>query len=644
MRRADPFTPFLNHEDIRDRRVSAWERGSTVDDFLDAPDRAALERRFALPRLRLLSIAAGLIALSIIGRLMHLQLVIGATFRDQAENNRVKRVSLPAPRGIIEDRFGRPLTANTPTFLLTISPKDLPPDPSRLEQLLTDLGALSGISRPALNDLVAKPAPDGTVIITKSLSLESAIRSSVRFTQTPGIAIIPIATRTYQDGSAASHVLGYLGQPTDAEIARGYAPTDRLGRNGLEAQYEDVLRGRNGQREIERDSTNREQRVIATVPPTPGNNIVVTIDAELQSKLFQELDGMVKRLHASGGSAVALDPRTGEVLALVSSPSFDNNDFGKGLTTDAYRKLTTDPKLPLFNRAVSGEYPSGSTIKPFVAAAALDEGIITPTTQILSTGGLTIGRWFFPDWKSGGHGPTNVTKAIAESVNTFFYTIGGGTDTFTGLGIDRLTQYARRFTFGSQTGIDLPGEQEGFLPSKDWKEKVKKERWYIGDTYHFAIGQGDVLVTPLQLATGTAAVANGGRVYRPRLLKAITDPSNRLVTNTTPTIIEDHAATAGSLRAVRDGMRQAVLSGSARGLADLPVSAAGKTGTAQFGSGESTHAWFTSFAPYEDPAIVLTVLVEGGGEGHAAALPVARNVLSWYFTRSAPSTNPQPNL
>lgn len=635
MQRPDPFGPFLSHEDVRHRQLPNWRGGASVDDFLDAPDRAALTRRFSIGRVRLLVLLAVLVATTWVGRLIHLQLVAGADYRDQAEYNRVRQELLPASRGILFDRHGRRLTANEPNFLVRLTLKELPPEPAARRHLITGLARTIDLEAAVLEERLNHPNRQGSVLVAEGLSKETALRLATSYRETPGVSLTVAASRTYLLGPAASHLIGYLGKPTQPELNQGYAPTDTIGRSGLEAQYETVLKGRNGRREVERDSQNRTLRVIATEASIPGQNLRLTIDAELQTRLAEELDRMVRQLKAPGGAGIALDPRNGEILALVSSPHFDPNALTRGVSPDEFQRWTQDPQLPLFSRAVSGEYPSGSTIKPVIAAAALEERVITPSTVVVSTGGLTIGQWFFPDWKAGGHGPTSVSRAIADSVNTFFYTVGGGTEQFRGLGIDRMTAYARRFGLGRRLGIDLPGEADGFLPSKEWKERVKQERWYIGDTYHFAIGQGDLLVTPLQLATATAAVANGGTVYRPQLVRALTEPAGRVLSEFKPDVLERRAVSPASLTTVRQGMRQAVEGGSAQSLASLPVPVAGKTGTAQFGDGQRTHAWFTSFAPFTDPSLVLTVLVEGGGEGHAAALPVARNVLSWYFTRGS---------
>lgn len=331
------------------------------------------------------------------------------------------------------------------------------------------------------------------------------------------------------------------------------------------------------------------------------------------------------------GAAVVLDPRNGEVISLVSLPTFDNNLFARGITLDEYKALADSPDQPLFSRAVSGEYPSGSTIKPIVAAAALQEKIITEFTSFLSTGGLRVGQWSFPDWKAGGHGQTNVKKAIAESVNTFFYYIGGGYDTFVGLGVDKMVSYFRKFLLGDQLGIDLPNEAKGFVPTKEWKEATKKEKWYVGDTYHIAIGQGDLIVTPLQVAAYTMAFANGGTIYQPHLVKELTRPDGTVVKTIESKTLASHLIDPANIEIVREGMRQTVTSGSARSMNALPVAVAGKTGTAQWSSKKNPHAWFTGFAPYNNPEMVITVLVEEGKEGSAIASPIAREFLAWYF-------------
>ena len=336
---------------------------------------------------------------------------------------------------------------------------------------------------------------------------------------------------------------------------------------------------------------------------------------------------MLKRTGVDKASVVALDPRDGAVRALISWPSYDANAFVQGIGAEAYKALAEDPAHPLFPRAVSGEFPAGSTFKPFVSYAALNEGVVNEHTSFLSTGGLSVGPWFFPDWKAGGHG---VRKAIAESVNTFFYIVGGGYDATTGLGVERITDYARRFGFGQKTGIDLPGEADGFLPSKEWKEKAKGERWFVGDTYHLAIGQGDLLATPLQLAAAGAVIANGGHRVTPHVVEKVDGTPAQVP-------MPDGTFETANVTVVRQGMRQAVTSGSARFLNDLKFPVAGKTGTAQPGGDVKTHAWFLGFGPYQDPTLTIVVLLENGGEGSSFAVPIAKDLFAWWFAHRGPA-------
>jgi penicillin-binding protein 2 len=315
---------------------------------------------------------------------------------------------------------------------------------------------------------------------------------------------------------------------------------------------------------------------------------------------------------------------------MVSEPAYDANKFAQGISKDDYSALINDPDNPLFSRSISANVASGSVFKPVVGAAAMAEHTINENTSVLSTGGIHVGKSFFPDWKAGGHGVTNLAKGIAESVNTFFYSIGGGTDSITGLGVERIVNYAKKFGYGSPLGIDLPNEGAGFLPTKEWKQNTKGERWYIGDTYHVAIGQGDVIVTPLQVAMMTTVFANHGTLYRPRVVQAMTASDGTRVEKD-PEVITPQVTDKFAIDAVRRGMRQTVTAGSARSLNALPVQVAGKTGTAQWNSKKSNHAWFTSFAPYDKPTITVTVLVEEGVEGSVNASPVAREIYRWYF-------------
>jgi penicillin-binding protein 2 len=303
--------------------------------------------------------------------------------------------------------------------------------------------------------------------------------------------------------SSFSHILGYTGKINDEEmktLSQDYSPIDYIGKTGLESSWEKELKGSPGRKNIEVDALGRQKKIINEVAAANGANLQLSINGALQQKAEEVAGLYLKRMNLRRASVIIMNPNNGEIMALVSLPGYDNNLFAGGISQEAYNKFLNDPDRPLFSRAVSGEFPSGSTIKPIFAAGALQEKVINAATSFVSTGGLRIGEWFFPDWKAGGHGITDVRKALAFSVNTFFYYIGGGYGDFKGLGVSGLVKYAQLFGLGKLTGIDLPGERPGFVPTANWKEQTKKEPWYIGDTYHFAIGQGDVLVTPLQVA------------------------------------------------------------------------------------------------------------------------------------------------
>ena len=431
-----------------------------------------------------------------------------------------------------------------------------------------------------------------------------------------------------------AHVLGYVGKLNPEELKKyytdGYLPTDSIGKSGIEKNYETLLRGVPGKRRLQVNAGGKDQAIIAETPAIPGTHVQLAIDLELQQELERVMRNILAQKNKTRAAGVAINPQTGAVLALVSLPGFDNNDFSGGISSEAYRAYLENPDNPLFNRAIGGTYPSGSNLKPAIAAAALEEGVIDENTSFLSNGGLRVGPWFFPDWKAGGHGQTDVAWSIAWSVNTFYYYIGGGFGNFHGLGVERITAYLRRFGFGTELGIDLPGEQSGFVPSRAWKEQVKKEPWYIGDTYNLSIGQGDFLTTPLQIANMTAAIANGGTLYRPQVIGAQIDPITKEKTPSTPIVLRPQVVSARTIAAVQKGMRDCVEVGSCRQLKKLNIRAGGKTGTAQWNASKENHAWFTSYAPAEKPTIALTILVEEGIEGSTISTPIAYEFYKWW--------------
>lgn len=579
----------------------------------------------------------------------------GGEYRALAEGNRLRIVAAPAERGVIYDRNGVLLVRNVPDFTLTVTPADLPRGERERADLVVRIAESIGVTpvdvEKALRNYPSNLA--SAVPIKEHLEYEQAVRLDIASGHMPGVSLKAGTKREIllqPEGAKApimslSHVIGYQGRVNEAEYARlretGYLPTDAIGKTGVEASYETQLRGTYGRKQIEVDAFGREQKILASDDPIQGMDVTLAIDAKLQAEAERSLKASAGLNGRGRASAIAMDPKTGEILALVSLPSYDANLFARGISSKEYKELIDDPNQPLYPRAVSGLFPPGSTAKLMVAAAALAEKVITIDTTVRSTGGIRYGAWFFPDWKPGGHGVTDVIKAVAESVNTFFYAIGGGWEQIDGLGVARLGAYYRLFGIGEKLGIDLPGEGKGFVPDEAWKERVKDEPWYIGDTYHISIGQGDLLSTPLQVAAWTAVFANGGDLVRPHVVKQVR--SNKTIERVEPEPAARQIVSKEIVDIVRRGMRETVLSGSARSLQSSPWPMAGKTGTAQWRDGEPTHAWFTGFAPYDDPQIVVTVLIEAGGEGSRAATPVARDIMeAWLRPRSEAPPAPKP--
>ncbi len=577
-------------------------------------------------------------------RIFYLQIVKGDYYRSLSEGNRIRIQRENAKRGIIYDRNFIPLVKNGISFSIEVIPYDLPKDQKELLFLQERLNQMIGVdSKINLSDYISKNQLENYKprIIKESLSYEQAMKMLIFTNDINGIRVVTENKREYPYKEYFSHILGYMGNISEKEYEilknKDYYPDDKIGKSGLEMINENELRGQYGEKKIEINSLGKEIKTLSVEKSLDGKGIVLSIDLELQQKINDYLNVILKKLNFKKASVVALNPQNGEVLAIVSVPSFDNNIFSEKLTNEEYKKLIEDPDKPMFFRAISGEYPPGSTFKLMMSAAALENKIIDEKTTFLSTGGIQYGRWFFPDWKSGGHGVTNIKKAIAESVNTYFYTIGGGYSGFNGLGLEKIISFAKKFGFSKKTGIDLPNESDGFLPTEQWKKDNKGEPWYIGDTYHLSIGQGDVLVTPLQIAMMTSVIANNGKLLRPYIVSRIIDGEFSIKT---PIKIENsNFISENNIKIVQEGMRMGVTDGSSKGLNSLPVEVAGKTGTAQYGNEGKTHAWFTGYAPYDNPSIVLTILIEGGGEGSSVAVPLARDVFMWYFRDKTDSEN-----
>ncbi len=613
---------------VEDSGDSAWFNGTSANsDFL------SLSLSSKKIRIFFLVIIVGLLAL--LGKGFYLQIMRGNYYFSQAENNRTKTEYIPAHRGIIYDRGGKPLVQNVSGFSLIVTPSQLPQDSTQLQLELGQISQLAGISLEDISSALQKNKAYyyQPIVLKTGIAYDDAMAIKIASVNWQGVELDNDFWRNYLDSVNFSHIFGYVGKINADEYDANkdnYFLTDNIGKTGLEKSYESYLRGQYGKNEYEVDALGRIQKVISQTPSVSGDDLILSLDSDLQDYIYTDVSA---KIHNSTGVVVIVsNPQTGEILAMVDYPSYDNNLFSKGISKDDYKKLMDDPLNPLFSRSYQGEYPSGSTVKIVESSGALQEGIITKNTTVLSTGGIHIQQWFFPDWKAGGHGVTNVIKAIAQSVNTFFYYIGGGYGNFKGLGPELLDKYFIMFGLGHKTGIDLPGERSGFVPTVDWKNKVVKQPWYIGDTYHLAIGQGDLLVTPLQVNLYTQIVANGGTIYKPHFLHQInfSDGKSQIIQ---PEVVGHVAVSPENLAIVRQGMRETIVSGSARSLATLPVEVAGKTGTAQWNTTKPNHAWFTAFAPYNNPNFCITVLVEQGGEGSSIAAPIAKDIVNYWFTR-----------
>ncbi len=658
----DPFV--VKHGTVKHRQLKdpAYRSDWTADSFLsETGSKEVVGKTFELNGLRVVFLVVLVLLLFLLIRVAWLQIVRGDYYYDLAEGNRIRISNLEPNRGIIYDRNLNPLVRNSANFLLYLMPVDLPTNELDRDQIIRDVSKiLEGQEKDSDSPwfMLIKESLDKISIkslemyqpmfVADNLDYEIAMKLYLKSEQTPGMVLATKTRREYfwpdevnisepHLGISLSHLLGYTGKISLEELkeyGNEYSSIDYIGKTGIEDFWESALKGIKGKKHVEVDALGKEKKVISKYPSQDGYSLVLSLDLELQQKTEEVLRRHLDGLKLNKGSVIILDPNTGEVLTLVSWPAYDNNIFARGIKVNEYQALLEDENNPLFNRAVSGEFPSGSTVKPVFAAAALEEGIISENTTFISNGGVRVSQWFFPDWKAGGHGLTNVRKALSESVNTFFYYIGGGYGDFEGLGLDKLVDYAKLFGLGSQTGLDLNVEAKGLVPTREWKQEVKDEPWYIGDTYHFAIGQGDLLATPLQVANFTTVFANGGKLMRPHLVTQIFQENNdELIQEIQPDIVREGFINDYALLVIKQGMRQAVTHGSARALGWLPVKVAGKTGTAQWSSKNNNHAWFTGFAPYDEPEVVITVLVEEGGEGSAVAVPIAGEILNWYFTR-----------
>lgn len=566
-------------------------------------------------------------------RVFYLSVVRGEYYFFVASGNSVRSVPIIAMRGIIYDINGEVLADNIPSRSVTVLPRSLPEDKNERELIVRKVSRLLNLNEAHVKTVIADAMKNGmSTVIAENITHEQALVLRTRQKDLPGVHIQQTAIRNYNDGEKFAHVIGYEGliQKDEREENPEYLLIDRIGKTGIEYEYEKYLRGVHGSERSLVDSRGNIIEDLADIQPQSGFDVYLNIDAQLQKFMFERLQKELERADTHRAMAIAMDPRSGAVRAMVSLPTYDNNVFASGIDSQTYNDWITDDDRPLFNRAIGGTYPPGSTVKPVMGIAALAEHIISPEYEIESKGGLQLGAFFFGDWRA--HGFTDLRRAIAVSSDVYFYIVGGGYGDIAGLGIDRMKKYMQKFGYGEKTGIDLPGEAKGFYPDKKWKEEKIGERWYIGNTYHASIGQGYITATALQVLNSIAAIANGGTLYEPHVVSHIIDKNNNKQINIDKKVIHENIALSDEIKIIQEGMRQTVTDGTATMLSGLKVAIAGKTGTAQFGNEERVHSWFVSYAPYDEPEIAIIIMVENQtGEISSATVPVAYDLYKWYF-------------
>ncbi|WP_025323937.1 penicillin-binding protein 2 [Deferrisoma camini] len=591
------------------------------------------------PRLVVCVAIVGAAFVVLLGRLAYLQIWQGARYRYLSENNRIRVERIPAPRGMMFDRNGEILADVRAAFEALVVPSEVPAGETELGAWLERVSEILGMPSAEIRRVLEgnRPARWEPRFLSRITRAQMARLEAHRL-ELPGMLVRARPVRHYPQGPLFGPVLGYVGEVSARELGSDafaeYAAGDVIGRAGVERTWEATLRGTPGGQQVEVDVRGRELRVLAERPPKAGRNLVLALDRRLQEAAREALGDRV-------GAVAVVDVRTGDVLALVTSPSLDPNELVRGVSAQRWKEIVSDPLHPLQNRAVSGQYPPGSTFKVAVALAGLAEGVITPRTRVYCSGAYRFAGRDYRCWKKAGHGWVDLKRALVESCDVYFYQLG------LDLGVDQIARWASELGLGKETGVDLPGERPGLLPTRAWKRRARGKPWYAGETLSVAIGQGYVLTTPLQMAAAMAAVAHPqGIRFRPRLVTRIEDPAGRVLHTLPPEEVGRLPFSLAQLSLVRKALRQVVAGahGTARraDVEGFPV--AGKTGTAQVVKLPSErnlpieqipwehrdHAWFTGYAPADDPRIAFAVLVEHGGHGGSAAGPVAARVVEAY--------------
>jgi penicillin-binding protein 2 len=583
-----------------------------------------LQRRLIILRVGLLLVVA-LLGL----QLWNLQIREGPYYRDLSENNRTRSVIMEPARGLIYDRNGVLLANNVPSFTLYVSLEDVTDREGLIRQLTNLLGLDEALIRKKLTARGSKQLPRK---VKDRLTLREATLIESHRLDLPGVMVQVESQRNYPGGTTASHLLGYVGEvspeqlekPEFSELHQGSV----VGQYGVEKFFDRLMRGQAGQKSIEVDAIGHEKRTVVVEQPHAGDDLYLTIDVRLQ-KVAENLLG------EELGAIVALDPRTGDVLAMASRPGFDPNVLSRELTPKQWAEIVQDEGRPLNNRASQGQYPPGSVFKVMMAAAALETKTVTPSTTIFCNGGYQFGRRLYHDWKAGGHGSVDLRHALVQSCDVYFYTVGQR------MGIETMASFAHQFGLGEETGIELPSERIGIVPSEAWKRKAKNEPWLPGETISASIGQGYVNVTPLQMASLIGTVANDGAMFRPRLVQAVMDRATGELQRRPAVLKRTLNLRPGILPVIKEALAGVVKEGTATKAQSALVTIAGKTGTAQMTALRTgpekdipkkfrDHAWFVAFAPVEAPTIAVAVLGEHMGHGGSASAPLAKELIETY--------------